>query len=204
MVPESSKPLFEPRMEALIKHWDLGAHPSSPSGKALTRLFFLLPQLSKCQELIRGYITLKLRSGTLTRTKWLHFMSLLSMLWLCTFQMGLIIYVSFLVLTPKILSLPFGPQDKAFLSWAHSYAALHNRSDCWVCGALPSSSVQGFPWSTSPLQGKDFLKVCKYLQQQSWDASYLMTSNNPKMDWCNRLHFKYGYNVTSNFDFNLF
>ena len=51
------------------KHWDLGAHPSSPSGKALTRLFFLLPQLSKCQELIRGYITLELRGGTLTRTK---------------------------------------------------------------------------------------------------------------------------------------
>ena len=55
-------------MEALIKHWDLGAHPSSPSGKALTRLFFLLPQLSKCQELICGYIILELRDGTLTRT----------------------------------------------------------------------------------------------------------------------------------------
>ena len=66
---ESSKPLFEPRTKALIQHWDLGANPLSPSGKALTRLFFLLPQLSKCQELIRGYITLELRDGTLTRTK---------------------------------------------------------------------------------------------------------------------------------------
>ena len=46
--------------------------------------------------------------------------------------MGLIIYVSLLLPTPKILSLPFGPQDNAFLSWAHSYAALHNRSNCWV------------------------------------------------------------------------
>ena len=55
------------------KHWGLGAHPSSPSGKDLTRLFFLLPQLSKYQELIRGYITLELRGVTLTRTKWLHF-----------------------------------------------------------------------------------------------------------------------------------
>ena len=27
----------------------------------------------------------------------------------------------------------------------------------------------------------------------------LMTSNNPKMDWCN-----YGHNVTFNFDFHLF
>ena len=46
-------------------------------------------------------------------------MSLLSVLWLCTFQMGLIIYVSLFLLTPKILSLPFDPQDNAFLSWAH-------------------------------------------------------------------------------------
>ena len=40
--------------------------------------------------------------------------------------MGLIIYVSLLLLTPKILSLPFDPQDNAFLSWAHSYAAFHS------------------------------------------------------------------------------
>ena len=136
-------------MTQVYWHWDLktlgsGAHPSSLSGKSLTRLFFLLPQLSKCQELIRGYITLELRGGTLTRTKWLHFMSLLSMLWLCTFQMGLIIYVSLLLLTPKILSVPFDPQDNAFLSWAHSYAAFHNWSNCWVCGVLPSSSWKAF------------------------------------------------------------
>ena len=41
-------------------------------------------------------------------------------------KMGLIIYVSLLLLTPEILSLPFDPQDNAFLSWAHSYAAFHN------------------------------------------------------------------------------
>ena len=29
----------------------------------------------------------------------------------------------------------------------------------------PSSSMKGVPWWTSPLQGKDFLQVCKYLQQ---------------------------------------
>ena len=40
--------------------------------------------------------------------------------------MGLIIYVSLLLLTSKILSLQFDPQDNAFLSWAHSYAAFHN------------------------------------------------------------------------------
>ena len=57
---------------------------------------------------------------------------------------GLIIYVSLLLLTPKVLSLPFDPQDNAFLSWAHSYAAFHNQSNCWVCRVLPFSS-EGFP-----------------------------------------------------------
>jgi len=87
-------------------------------------------------------------------------MSLLSMLSLRTFQIGLMIYVTLLLMTPKILSLPFDSQDNAFLTWAHSYAAFHNQSNCWVCGGLPSSSVEGFPWWTSPLQGKGFLQVC--------------------------------------------
>ena len=106
--------------------------------------------------------------------------------------MGLIIYVSLILLTPKILSLLFDPQDDAFLSWAHSYAAFHNRSKCWVCGALPSSSVEGFPWWTSPLQGKDFLQVCEYLRQQShaMPLLHLMTFTNPKMDWCTLLASK--------------
>ena len=133
----------------------------SSSGKALTSLFFLLPQLSRCQELILGCTTLELKSGTQTKTKQCHFMSLSSMLSPFTFQMGLIIYVSLLLLTPKVLSLLFDPQDNAFLSWAHSYAAFHNRSNCWVCGVLPSSSVEGFPWWVFPFQGKDFLQLCE-------------------------------------------
>ena len=106
----------------------------------------------------------------------------------CMATMGLITYVSLLLLTPNILSLPFDPQDNAFLSWAHSYAAFHNRSNCWVCGTLSSSSVEGFPWWTSPLQGKDFLQVCEYLRQQSYAMSlfHLTTSNNPKMDGATR------------------
>ena len=119
--------------------------------------------------------------------------------------MGLIIYVSLLLLTPKILSLLFDPQDNAFLSWAHSYAAFHNQSNCWVCGALPSSSVEVLPWWTSPPQGTDFLQVCRYLQQQShvMPLLKLMTSNNPKMNWCNTLYFSYEHNVTFHFDFNM-
>ena len=130
-------------------------------------------------------------------------MSLLAMLWLCTFQMRLIIYVSLLLLTPKILGLPFDAQDNEFLSWAHSYAAFHNRSNCWVCGQLPSSSVEGFLWWVSPLQGKDFLQLCEYLhQQQSYVMPLLdlMTSNNPKRDWFNILYLNYGHIVTFNFD----
>ena len=116
--------------------------------------------------------------------------------------MALIIYVSLLLLTPKILSLPFDPQDNAFLSWAHSYAAFHNQCNCWVCRVLPSSSVEGFLWCTSPFQGKDYLQVCEYLRQQSYVMPLLnlMTSNNPKMDWRNTLYFNYGHNVAFNFD----
>ena len=51
--------------------------------------------------------------------------------------MRLIIYVSLLLLTPNILSLPFDPQDNAFLSWAHSYPAFHNQSNCWVLDHFP-------------------------------------------------------------------
>ena len=93
---------------------------------------------------------------------------------------------------------------KAFLSWAHSYAAFHNWSNCWVCRALPSSSVEGFPWWTSLLQGKVFLQVCEYLQQPSYvmPLLHLMTSTNPKMDWCNTLYFNYRHKVT--FDYTLF
>jgi hypothetical protein len=151
--------------------------------------------------LICGYITFELRGGTLTRTKWRHFMPFLSMLWLSTFQIGLIIYVSLLLLTPKVLSLPFDPQDNTFLSWAHCYAAFHNQSNCWVCGALPSSTVEGFPCWAFPFQGKNFLQVCKYLwQQQSYVMPLLnlMTSSNPKMDWCNTLYLNRGHNMSLN------
>ena len=53
-------------------------------------------------------------------------------------RMDLIIYVRLLLLIPKILSLPFDPQDNAFLSWAHSYATFHNRSaPLFISGRLP-------------------------------------------------------------------
>ena len=51
-------------------------------------------------------------------------------------EMRLRIYMGLLLLTPKVLSLPFDPQDNLFLSCTHSYATFHNRHNCWVCRAL--------------------------------------------------------------------
>ena len=65
------------------------------------------------------------------------------------------------------------------------------------------SSIEGFPWWVTPLQGKDFLQLCKYIHQQQpyvMPLLDLMTSNNPKMDWYNILYLNYGHNVTFNFD----
>ena len=112
-------------------------------------------------------------------------MSSSSMLSPFTFQINLMIYVGLHLLSPEVLSLPFDIQDNAFLSWAHSYAAFHNWSNCWVCRVFPSSSTEGFTWWVSLLQGEDFLQLCIYLhQQQSYVTPLLalMTSNNPKMD----------------------
>ena len=66
----------------------------------------------------------------------------------------------------------------------------------------PPSSIEGLTWWVSPLQGKDFLQLCKNLHQwQSYVMPLfdLMTSNSPKMDLWTHL----GYNVSFNFDYVL-
>ena len=125
--------------------------------------------------------------------------------WEGPYQISLTSYTGLLLLTPKVLSPLFDPQDNAFLFWAHSYATLHNWSNCWVCGTLPSS-IEGFTWCVSPLQGKDFPQLGQYLHQQQlyvMPLFNLMTSNNPKMDWYNTLYLNYGHNVTFNFGYVL-
>ena len=110
-------------------------------------------------------------------------------------------WACFCRLQKSCLSLPFDFQDSAFLSWTHPYIAFHNQSNWWVCRGLPSSSIEDFPWWISPLQGKDFLQLWEYFDQQKSYVTPLldqMTSDNPKMDWCN-----YGHNVTFNFDYVL-
>ena len=120
---------------------------------------------------------------------------------LCTFQIRLIIYVSLLLLTPKIQCLLFDPQDKAFLSWDHSYAALHKWSNYWV--SVENSLHQ---WKASvvgiAIQRKRFSPSLQiFLQRQSYVMLLLnlMTFNNPKMDWCNTLYLNYGHYETFNF-----
>lgn len=57
-------------------------------------------------------------------------------------------------------------QDNVFISWAHLYAMFQNPSDCWVCGALPLSSIHRLPWLLSLLEGPDFQKIRKVKSRQ--------------------------------------
>ena len=56
---ESSKPLFQPGTEVLKKTFGSGGQSLEPLWEGPYQLFFLLSQLSKCQELIRWCITLE-------------------------------------------------------------------------------------------------------------------------------------------------
>ena len=97
--------------------------------------------------------------------------------------MGLIIYVSLLLLTPKILSLPFDPQDKAFLSWAHSYVVFQNRSNCWVCGALPSSSVEGSRGGHPHFKEKTFSKSVNTFDNNHMRCLFFIWWHLPTLKW---------------------
>ena len=53
--------------------------------------------------------------------------------------------------------------DNVLISRAHSYADFHNTSNCWVCGAMPLSVMDGLPWWVSPLWQADFKPLCCFL-----------------------------------------
>ena len=55
-------------------------------------------------------------------------------------------------------------QDNVFISWAHSYMDFHNTSNCWVCGAMPLSVMDGLPWWVSLLCQGDFKPLCSFLR----------------------------------------
>ena len=77
-------------------------------------------------------------------------------------KMGLIIYVSLLLLTPKVFSLPFDPQDNPLLSWAHSYAEFHNQSNCWSVECSPLHQWKASRGGHLHFKEKT-LQICKYL-----------------------------------------
>ena len=70
-------------------------------------------------------------------------------------------------LTQAILNLTTVPaQDNIFISWAHSYTDFNNSPNCWVCGAMPMSVMDGLPWWVLPLRYGDFIPLCSFLEQQ--------------------------------------
>ena len=83
--------------------------------------------------------------------------------------MGLKIYVGLLLLTPKVLSLLFDPQDNAFFSWAIS--TLHSTI------GLISGSVEHSPAH----QLKAYQGVFLLIKERTFLNS-AMTSNKPTMD----------------------
>ena len=125
-----------------------------------------------------------------------------------TFQMGLIIYVGLLLLTQKVLSLLFDPQDNAFLSWAHSYAAFHNRSNCWVWGALPLHQLKASNGGFLHFKGKTFFNSVNISTNNNhmWCLS-LIWWHLAILRWIGitlyTLDINHGHNVTFNIDYTL-
>ena len=69
--------------------------------------------------------------------------------------------------------------DNVFISWAHSYADFHDTSNCWVCGAMPLSVMDGLPWWVSPLCQGDFKPLCSFLGWQRRLSSLLSIITSP-------------------------
>ena len=115
-----------------------------------------------------------------------------------SFQMRLIIYVSLLLLTPKILGLPFDAQDNEFLSWAHSYAAFHNQT----AGSVEHSLLH--QWKASRgghlhFKKKTFSKSANTFNDNRMWCLFLNWWHLTILRWTDLT-----MDMTFNFDFNLF
>ena len=75
-------------------------------------------------------------------------------------------------------------QNNVFISWAHSYADFHNTSNCWVCGAMPLSVMDGLPWWVSLLCQGNFKPLCSFLGQQKETFLPLVNHNLSLLSWC--------------------
>ena len=75
-----------------------------------------------------------------------------------------------------LLRLPtVSAQDHVFISWAHSYVDFHTKSNCWVCGAMPTSVMDGLPWWVSPLQRGYMPSLYDFLHQAKQQKSSMET-----------------------------
>ena len=72
-------------------------------------------------------------------------------------------------------------QHNVFISWAHSYADFHNTPNCWVCGAMPLSVMDGLPWWVSPLCQGDFKPLCSFLVRQKETFLSLVNQSLPAL-----------------------
>ena len=61
---------------------------------------------------------------------------------------------------------------------------LHNTSNCWVCGAMPLSVMDGLPWWVSPLHQEDFKSLCSFLGRQKETLLSLVNHNLSLPSWC--------------------
>ena len=75
-------------------------------------------------------------------------------------------------------------QDYVFISWAHSSADFHNTYNCWVCGAMPLSVMDGLPWWVSPLCQGYFKLLCSFLGRQKETFLSLVNHNLSFLFWC--------------------
>ena len=75
-------------------------------------------------------------------------------------------------------------QDNVLISWPHSYTDFLNTCNCWVCGAMPLSVMNGFPWWVSPLHQGDFKPLCSFLQWQKETFLSLVNHNLSLLSWC--------------------
>ena len=119
--------------------------------------------------------------------------------------MFLVICVGLLLLTPKILSLSFDPQGNAFLSGAHSYAAFHNQSACWVCRALPHPQWKASHGGHLHCRERTFFKsVTTFTNNHHMWCFFLIWSHLIILKWTDvTLCTLTGHIITYNFDYTL-
>ena len=61
---------------------------------------------------------------------------------------------------------------------------LRNPSNCWVCGAMPLSVMDGLPWWVLPLHQEEFKSLCSFLGRPKETFLSLVDHNLSLLSWC--------------------